>query len=147
VGPWITLLLMRLLERLLEGLWLLQVVDQGRLVALLPPSPWITVLRMSLLELLGMGLVWGWVMVLVEQIMACRMRGCDSGACNGGEGSCNTGDRCELHRWIQRPALNAGVSGMCNTPLYSSESHIVLSLSRMQISTSPLPRINQDQVY
>ena len=82
-------------------------------------------------------------MVLVEQIMACRMRGCDS-ACNGGEGSCDTGDGCELHHRIQRPALNAGVSGMWNI---GSESHIVLSLSSMQTSTSPLPRINQDQVY
>ena len=62
----------------------------------------------------------GWAVLLVGQIMVYRMRGGDSAACNDGEGSCDMGDGCELHSRIQRPALNAGVSGRYNTPLYSS---------------------------
>ena len=48
------------------------------------------------------------------------MRSCDSAAC--GEGSCDKGDGCELHSRIQRPALDTGMSGRCNTHLYSSEA-------------------------
>ena len=59
-------------------------------------------------------------MLLGGQVMVYRMRGGDSAACNDGEGSCDMGDGCELHSRIQRPALNAGVSGRYNTPLYSS---------------------------
>ena len=53
--------------------------------------------------------------MLVEQIIVRfvidRMRTGDSSACDGGEGSCDKGDACELHSWIERPALNPGVSG------------------------------------
>jgi len=58
--------------------------------------------------------------VLIDRPTVYRLRGCDSAAC--AEGSCDKGDGCELHSRIQRPALNAGVSGRCNTHLYSSEA-------------------------